>query len=185
MHSHQRLGKRLVEFYEDFLGTRSESGDVPDAASEQHLAVLVDGGCLYDGEVDIAIEAVTHFLGHFREMSVEIVGVVGVDALAQVRGVLVRRAHVDGVVAREDTVDMVVGGGSGEYVHLEFPSLFMLAGSFCRQRFGDALRVAGGSETRQAEGVAVANHFGCFSRRDKFVSHDRLVSGFFRNFAQK
>lgn len=80
---------------------------------------------------------------------------------------------------------MIVGGGSGEDVHLEFSPLLMLAGSFRGKRFGDALGVAGGCEARQAEGVTVANHFGCIRCRDKFVCHDRLVSGFFRNFAQK
>ena len=71
----------------------------------------------------LAVEAVAHLLGHFGEMAVEVVHVVGVDALAQVGHVLVGSAHVEGVGAGEAAVHLVAGGSAREEVDFVGTSL--------------------------------------------------------------
>ena len=178
MHAEQRLGEGFVQLYEYFFCARSVCGNVAKTASEKHLAVFRNCGGFDNGYIGRAVESIARFLRHFRQMAVEIVRVVRIDAFAQVGSVLIGGAHVDGVVAGQHAVHMVVGRGAGENVDLELTSLLMLAGSFQGYFFGDGFRVAGGGEARQAECVAILNHFGRFLGRNKIVSHYNLCLGF-------
>lgn len=102
-------GQFLVFLNNDFLCQFGIGRNVADSHSENKFAVVLDVGDLDDGCVDFAEEAVADFLGHLAQVEVAVVGVVGVDALAQVGNVLIGRAAVDGVGAGQNAVGAVRG----------------------------------------------------------------------------
>ena len=104
VHAQERFGQLIVELDEDVLGQLCIGGDVAHTAAQHHFAVGGDVGSFDDGEVDIAVCAVAHFLGHLGEVAVKVVAVVGVDALAEVGHVLVGCTHIVGVGARQSAV---------------------------------------------------------------------------------
>ena len=66
------------------------------------------GGFNY-GNIDVAECSVTHLLCKLRQVKVEVVGVMSVDALAQVGAALIGGASANGICACKGTIDMVVG----------------------------------------------------------------------------
>ena len=171
VHPEEALRKSFVQLDKDFIRHAGVCGDIADARAEDDFAVGGDVGRLYDGVVDFAVKAIAHLLSHLREMTVEVVHVMAVDAFAQVRDVLIRSAHVDGVGAREGAVDEVACRCSGEKIDLERAAGFMLAFSLGRKSLSDYFRRPGGGKTRKTQGVAILNHFSGFLSRDVVECH--------------
>ena len=194
VHAVEARGQLVVDFDENLLGHLGIGGDVAHAAAEEHLAVVGDVGGLDDGEVHVAVEVVACLLSHLREVTVVVVDVVGVDACAGAGEVLVGGAHVDGVVLRQDRVDVAVGGSAGEDVYFVFPACLMLFLCFGGNALRDALGGAGSGKARKSEGGAVFDdRRGLFrgdfikchgSDENVFFDWSYGVILFFRNFVQ-
>ena len=104
-------------------------------------------------------------------MTVEIVAVMGIDAFAQIGDVLIGRAHVDGVGARECSVSVVAGRCAGEDVNFVRTALGMLFFSTGGDSLRDKFRCAGGGEARETDSRTVFNHFGGFLSRNVVECH--------------
>ena len=118
VHAEQRLGQLGVKLDEDFFSQYGVGGNITHTAAKHNLAVRRDVGSFNNGEVDVAVCAIAYFLRHFRQMAVEIVTVVRVDALTQVGHVLIRSTHIVCVSTGEHTVNMVAGRRPGKHVYL-------------------------------------------------------------------
>ncbi len=161
----------FVELDEYFFGHVGVGGNVAYTGAEYYFAFVVDVGSFDYGEVDVAVEAVAHFLRHFREVAVVVVAVVGVDAFTQVGYVLIGRTHVDSICARENAVDIVGSRRTGKYVYLEGSAGLVFAFGFFSKFYRDGFWCAGGGEAREAESHAIMNHFGCFGSCDVIECH--------------
>ena len=175
MHAQQRCRKFVVEFDEYMLGELCICGHIAHSAANHDAAVGFDGGGFDDCVIDRAVAAIAYFLGHFGEMAVEVVAVVGVDSLAQVGHVLVGSAHVVGVSTRHHTVDMVAGGGAGEHVHFEGSTGLVFAEGFLGKLFCYGFGSTGGGESGKADGIAVVDHFGGFGSCEDVECHFEIV----------
>lgn len=71
---------------------------------------------------------------------------MGVDTLAQVGNILVRRTHIDGVGAAQSSVGMVRGGRTGEDVYLEGSTGLVFGDSTYCEGLGDKFGRSGGGE---------------------------------------
>lgn len=97
-------------------------------------------------------------------MTVEIVHIVTVDTLAQIRHILIRGTHVDGVGTRQAPVDMIGSGCPCKQVDLERTPCGMLFLCIGSDSLGNALRDTGSRETRQCYSIAVLDKRGGFFR---------------------
>ena len=146
MHTVEALGQLLVKFNDDVLGQFGVSRDVAQAATEQYLAGGGDVGSLDDTPVNTAIKAIAHFLSHLGKVTIKVVTVMGVDTLAQVGNVLIRRAHIDGVGTTQRSVGMIRGGCTGEDVNLKRTAGFVFGHGTGRKGLGDKFGRSGGGE---------------------------------------
>ena len=94
MHAKESFRKLGIQLYENFLCLGGIGRHIADAATEHNLAGIGNIGGFDDCEVDVAVCSVAHFLGHLRKMTVIVVAVVGVDALAEIGHILIGRTHV-------------------------------------------------------------------------------------------
>ena len=85
----EAFGELVVELKEDFFCMDGIGGHIAYACAEDNFAVVEHFCHFDDGHVEVAICAVAELLCELREVEVEVVAVVGVDACAQVWCVLV------------------------------------------------------------------------------------------------
>ena len=84
--------------------------------------------------------AVAELLSEFRKVKVEVVNFVVVDVLAKFRGVLIWGSAVDGLSAREFTVNAIASRSTGEDAYFEFTTCFVFAACFGSNSAGNYLR---------------------------------------------
>ena len=148
VHAVKSLRQRFVKLDEYLVGKGSVGGDVSDTCTEDDFAVGGDIGGFDDGPIHFSVETVASFLRHFREVTVVVMAIVGVDALTKVGHVLVRCAEIERIGTRERTVDMVGGRSARKEVDFERTAFSMLTLSLSGNRLGDEFRSTGGSKTR-------------------------------------
>ncbi len=107
MQSVEGVAQLLVELDDHALGHLGDGGDVAHAGAYDYCAVILNVADFDDGDVDVANLTVAQLLGGLREVEVEIVRVMRVDALAQVGMVLIGGAAADGVGTGEYAVTLV------------------------------------------------------------------------------
>ena len=103
------MAQFFVELYHDFLCHAGDGRNVTYTGADDGRSVILNVGNLDYCKVKITEKSVAQFLSRFREMEVEVVGVVRVDALAQVRMVLIGGTLADCVGAGEYAVAVVAG----------------------------------------------------------------------------
>lgn len=152
---------------EDFLGHVGIGGGIAQAGAEDDFTVGGNVGSFDDGIVKIAVEAITHLLSHFREVTVVVVSVVSVDTFAQVGDVLIGSATIYSIGTRESTVNVVGSRSTGEEADFEFSASFVFSFSLMRDSFGDSFRSTGSGKTGKTDSVAIFDDGGSF-----FGSHE-------------
>ena len=136
MHSHQTLGQLLVQFDEYLFGKHRIGRYVAQTATEYYFAIVVNIGSLYYSVIELSVEAIAHFLSHLRKVTVKVMAIMGIDTLAQIGQILIRRTHVDGIGAGEHSVGMIAGRCAREDIDLKRTSSLMLALGSGSKRFG-------------------------------------------------
>ena len=114
--------------------------------------------------MDGAKKTVTDRLRQLRKVHVEEFCAPLVDALAQIRIVLVGRAELDGVGQRKRAVQRMSSGSAGHDADAERLAggvQFLGAGG---DGLGNVLGGAGGSEAAEGDGLPVLDEFGGFGR---------------------
>ena len=109
MESVEGVTQFLVELYDYALRHHGYGGHISHAGSYHYGAVVLDVADLDDGDVDVADESVTQLLGCLGKVEVEVVGIVGIDALAKIGMVLIGGASAYGVGTCEHAVTLVGG----------------------------------------------------------------------------
>ena len=104
------LARKLrIELKDHMLGQKGVGGHIAHTHTEHNLAIVGHVGHLDDGPVDLAVGIVAHLLCELAQMEVKVVAVVGVDALAQVGGVLIGSALAYGIGTGQRAVGPIVG----------------------------------------------------------------------------
>ena len=138
-----------VHLNDDHVCTLDERRRVADRGRGDD-ALLRDGDCLHESDVDLAEEALARLLCHLREVHVDVVDLAGVDGVAQRRARLIRETLFDALRLGKRTVQLRPRRGTRPDVDLERILLHAL-GDGKRNR----LRIAGRGKAARTDGHAV------------------------------
>ena len=158
-------------FNDDLLGHHCQSGSHAHAGAKDEFAVRAHLGYFDDGNVDVAVEAITHILAQMAQVRVEVVHVARVGEPSRIGMALVRRTQVDGVYAAQFSVYMVVGRSTREKVDFKLLAFFMELFGHLGQGHRYNFRRAGGGEARKPHIIPVFDHSGGLFCRDKWYAH--------------
>lgn len=171
MNAVEGVAQLLVELYHYALGHLGYGGDVAYAGAYYHGAVVLDVADFDYGEVYVTYEAVAQFLGGLREVEVEVVCVVRVDALAQVGMALVRCASAYRVGSCQDAVTLVGCRCSGDDVDLEWFALGVQLFGFGGYGLGDHFGSPGGCESGESAVAVIVEKVGGLFGSENRESH--------------
>ena len=114
MHAFEVEGLPGVDFEDDAVGALEPGLVVAERGGGDGAAILIDGGDLDDGDVELAEESVLHVLGDVAEMDVDVLHVAVVDALADGGIGLIGKADLHAIGGAEGAIEFRAGGGAGE-----------------------------------------------------------------------
>ena len=174
MESVEGVAQFFVKFYDDILGHAGYRGNVAHACAYHCSAVILNVRHLDDREIEITEKSVAQLLSGFRKMQVEIVGVMRIDALAQIRVVLIGSTLADGIRTGENAVTVVAGRGSRDDIDFERLAFGMKFFGFGCYGLGYHFRRSGGGKTGKSTFCIVEK---------KFCGFFRSQDGEFHNFS--
>ena len=126
VHAQQRGRMAVVQLDDDLLGLVAKGRRATHRGCEHDAAARGQVAGLHHGPMHRPQEAVAGGLRHQRQVHVEEARLAGVDARAQSRVGLVRRAKADGVGLGQRAIERRAGGSAGEHADLEFASGLVL-----------------------------------------------------------
>ncbi len=175
MESVEPFWKGVVQLQKNFLGVSGVCGHVADACAEHNLAVVENLRNLDYREVEVTVCAVAKFLCEFGEMQVKIVGIVRVDTLAQVWGILIGSTTANCICSCKRAVGVIVRGSAGKDVDFVGSACLVFLYRFFGYGFGYHLGRARGCESGESEVCVVGNLGGCFLCRENWKCHISVI----------